>query len=334
MGNDRMARGRKRIGVIGFDGVSGMDITGPTEVFATAATADGTSGRSPGAYEVFLLGVNPEPFRAESGTGFVPDGCLDDALGLDTVIVPGGRGLREPAVNAQVSSWLRAHACEIRRVCAVCTGIYALAPTGLLDGRRATTHWRFAEDVARRFPAVRMDASALFVKDGPFYTSGGVTAGIDLALALVEEDLGSLRALAVARELVVYLKRPGGQEQYSEPLRFQTRAALAAGFADLIAWILSHLQQDLSVEVLAARAGFSARHFTRRFAAAVGCTPKEFVERARLGEARERLVISRRTIDSIAFSVGFRSPDVFRRRFASHFGLTPREFRERFAPST
>src|SRR5262249_33362286 len=156
----------------------------------------------------------------------------------------------------------------------------------LLDGRCVTTHWRFAPEVERRFPALRVQDNALFLKDGPFYTSGGVTAAIDLALALVEEDLGLRTALAVARELVVYLKRPGGQDQYSEPLRFQTRVAARAqdGFADLIAWVLGHLQQDLSVEALAERVALSPRHFSRRFTAAIGCTPAEFVETARLGE--------------------------------------------------
>jgi transcriptional regulator GlxA family with amidase domain len=263
----------------------------------------------------------------------MPDCALQDAPELDTVILPGGWGLREPGVNAAVSSWLRARAERIRRVCTVCTGIYGLAPTGLLDGRRATTHWRLARDVALRFPAIKVQDNALFLKDGRFYTSGGLTAAIDLALALVEEDLGSRAALEVAREMVVYLKRSGGQEQYSEPLRFQTLAAARAarGFADLIAWILGHLQQDLSVEALASRADLSPRHFARRFRAAVGCTPGDFVETARLGEARERLAASRRTIDSIAASVGFRSADVFRRRFTSRFGLSPSTYRERFA---
>jgi transcriptional regulator GlxA family with amidase domain len=330
-----MGATRRRIGVIGFEGVNAIDVAGPLEVFANAGRADCSSRHSHGVYETCVIGTGRGPFRAESGARFLPDVSLDEAPELDTVIVPGGWGLREPATNRAVSSWLQGRAPGIRRVCTVCTGIYALAPTGLLDGRSVTTHWRFAEDVERRFPALRVREDALFLRDGRFYTSGGVTAAIDLALALVEEDLGMRTALAVARELVVYVKRPGGQEQYSEPLRFQTRvcAGTEEGFADLIAWVLSHLQQDLSVDALAQRAALSPRHFSRRFTAAVGRTPAEFVETARLTEARERLAASRRTIDSIAASVGFRSADVFRRRFVSRFGLSPRSYRERFAAS-
>lgn len=333
MGDGHMAEARKRIGIIGFEGVNAVDVVGPLEVFATAGRADCTSRHSQGGYQTLLIGADRGPFLAESGARFVPDVSLDEAPQLDTVIVPGGWGLREPSTNEAVSVWLRSRAAGIRRVCSVCTGIYGLAPTGLLDGRCVTTHWRFAGDVERRFPALRVHGNALFLKDGPFYTSGGVTAAIDLALALVEEDLGLRSALAVARELVVYVKRPGGQEQYSEPLRLQTRlAGRQEGFADLIAWILGHLQQDLSVEALAERAALSPRHFSRRFTAAMDCTPADFVENARLAEARERLTASGRSIDSIAASVGFRSADVFRRRFFSRFGLSPRSYRERFAP--
>jgi transcriptional regulator GlxA family with amidase domain len=275
--------------------------------------------------------LTEEPFVAESGIRFLPDCQLPNAPSFDTLIVPGGWGLREPATCAAVSAWLRDRAPRTRRVATVCTGIYGLAPTGLLDGRSATTHWRFVEDATRRFPRVNVRGDALFLKDGRYYTSGGITAGIDLALALIEEDLGASAALAVAREMVMYLKRPGGQDQYSEPLRFQTRSA--DSFSELIAWIYTHLGRDLSVEVLAGRAGLSARHFSRRFTAAVGCTPAEFVENARLCEARQRLIDTRKNIEGVAASLGFRSSDVFRRRFERHFGIAPRNYRERFTPS-
>jgi transcriptional regulator GlxA family with amidase domain len=324
-----MAKASRRVGILGFEGANAVDIVGPTEAFATAGRADSTRKDSYGAYEVCLIGLSEEPFAAESGLRFVPHCSFKNAPTVDTLIIAGGWGLREPSTNAAVTAWLRARAPRIRRVASVCTGIYGLAPTGLLDGRRVTTHWRFIEDVARRFPRLHVQGDALFLKDGPYYTSGGVTAGIDLALALIEEDLGPRTALAVARELVVYLKRPGGQEQYSEPLRFQSRAL--DSFADLIAWICSHLDRDLSVSVLAERARLSPRHFSRRFTAAVGCTPAEFVAMARLREARDRLTVSKRNIDSIATSVGFRSADVFRRQFQYRFGISPSSYRERFA---
>jgi transcriptional regulator GlxA family with amidase domain len=323
-----MARDTRRIAVLGFDGVNSVDVVGPIEVFSSAGRADFTRGDSKGLYQTCVIGLTKEPFTSESGLRFLPDCTLASAPVVDTLIVPGGWGLRVPTTNAAVSAWLRNRATRIRRVACVCTGVYGLAPTGLLDGRRVTTHWRFAEDVAKRFPRLTIDANALFIKDGRYYTSGGVTAGIDLALALVEEDLGPRVALTVARELVVYLKRPGGQEQYSEPLRFQVQSA--DRFSDLIAWICAHLERDLSVTVLADRARLSPRHFSRRFSETFGCTPAQYVDNIRLIEARERLTAPGRTVDSVAASVGFASADVFRRRFRRRFGVAPSNYRERF----
>jgi transcriptional regulator GlxA family with amidase domain len=323
-----MSKGTKRIGVLGFNGVNAVDVVGPTEVFASAGRTDFTRADSRGLYRTHLIGLTDEPFTAESGVRFLPDCQLSDAPALDTLIVPGGWGLRVPSTNAAISTWLRNRAPRIRRVACVCTGVYGLAPTGLLNRRRVTTHWRFADDLARQFPQLTVDANALFVKDGRFYTSGGITAGIDLALALVEEDLGPRVALAVARELVVFLKRPGGQEQFSEPLRFQVHSA--DRFADLVAWISAHLERDLSVPVLADRARLSPRHFSRRFHETFGCTPAQFVDNLRLTEARARLTAAGRTVDSVAASVGFSSADVFRRRFRRRFGVAPKNYRERF----
>ncbi len=326
-----MATAARRIGVLGFEGVNAVDIVGPMEAFATAGREDCTRKESRSAYQLCVIGLSEDRFATESGIQLIPHCGLKDAPSLDTLIVPGGWGLREPRTNTPVVAWLRSRAPRIRRVASVCTGIYGLAPTGLLDGRRVTTHWRFIEDVSRQFPRLRVQGDALFLKDGPYYTSGGVTAGIDLALALIEEDMGPRVALAVARELVMYLKRPGGQEQYSEPLQFQARSL--DSFADLVAWICSHLDRDLSVPVLAERARLSPRQFSRRFATAMGCTPADFVTMARLRAARDRLTGSRRSVETIAVSVGFRSADVFRRQFLCRFGITPSSYRDRFATS-
>jgi transcriptional regulator GlxA family with amidase domain len=325
-----MKQAIRRIGIIGFEGANALDMVGPLEAFASAGRADYTHRESRGAYEIVVMGLQDKAFSAESGVRFVPHCRLEEAPDLDTLIVPGGWGLREPASNAAIGAWLRKSAPRIRRVASVCTGIYGLAPVGLLDGRRATTHWRFVADVAQRFPRVHMQGDALFIKDGPYYTSGGITAGIDLALALIEEDLGARVSLAVARELVMYVKRSGGQEQFSEPLRFQTQSL--DSFSDLIAWICTHLDRDLSTDVLAARARLSVRHFSRRFTAAVGRSPAEFVESARLSEARDRLLDTRKSIEAVASSLGFRSADVFRRRFEHRFGIPPRSYRDRFSP--
>jgi transcriptional regulator GlxA family with amidase domain len=217
---------------------------------------------------------------------------------------------------------------RIRRIASVCTGIYALAETKLLDGRTATTHWKFAEDAAKRWPNVNVDPNAIYIKDGKFYTSAGITAGIDLSLALVEEDLGSEIALAVARELVVYLKRSGGQLQYSAPLRQQTRAR--SDFSDIVAWMLDNLDGDLSVESLAERMNLSTRHFNRKFKAVFGSTPADFVETLRLDEARWLLANNDVAIENLANAVGYSGGDVFRRAFERRFGVVPSEYRARF----
>ena len=314
---------RLKIGVLGYEGVTALDVVGPSEAFASAYVDDQH------AYDVVMLGLTRKPFTAESGIVFKPHRGLDAKVDLDTLIVPGGCGLRNPRLNAKVVSWVRANAPRIRRVASVCTGIYGLAATGLLDGRRATTHWRFARDVAEKFPAVALEPDALFLKDGPFYTSAGVTAGIDLALALIEEDLGAPAALAVARELVVYLKRPGGQEQFSEPLQFQIEST--DKLAELASWMRGHLRGDLSVEALAARACLCPRQFTRRFTRVFQRTPAAFVEDLRLAEAQKRLSMRSITVEGVAASVGFRSADAFRRAFERRFGISPTRYRRQFS---
>jgi transcriptional regulator GlxA family with amidase domain len=318
----------RRIGFLGFDGVTALDLVGPAEVFSTAVAAEPATGKGT-LYEVMIIGVTGRPFTSNSGIVFKPARTLETAPALDTVIVPGGEGLREPRTNARVTEWIRSRAGRIRRVASVCTGIYGVAPSGLLDGRRVTTHWKFTADLARKFPRLRVEPNALYVKDGPFYTSAGVTSGIDLSLALVEEDFGPQVALAAARVLVVYLKRAGGQEQYSEPLRFQTKSS--DRFSELAAWMAGHLHQDLSVEALASRACVCSRHFSRRFKDAFGSTPAAFVEDLRLNESRRLLSSNTGTIESVAETVGFRSADSFRRAFERRFGITPTGYRGRFS---
>ena len=301
-----------RVGIIGYDSIQALDLVGPADTFSIAATED-ESGTPKPAYEVIILGVTGKPFRAESGVLFQPHTTLAKAPPLDTLIIPGGAGLRVSSICEPITEWIAERAEKIRRIASVCTGIYGLAATGLLDGRRVTTHWHFAPDVAHRFPKLQVDPNPLFLKDGRFYTAGGVTASIDLALALVEEDLGPRAALAVARELVVFLKRPGGQTQYSEPLQFQFNST--DRFADLATWMLGHLRNDLSLEALARRVCLSPRHFVRRFKDAFGGTPTRFVENLRLDEARRRLIEQTQTIEAVAASVGFASDDAFRRAF-------------------
>ncbi len=314
----------RRIAFIGYDRVTALDFVGPMEAFAAANDpAEAT------AYEIMVLSASGKPFTSESGVVTLPHGALASAPAFDTIVVPGGAGLREPEIVRPIAAWLKTRAPRTRRVASVCTGFYGLAEAGLLDGRRATTHWRFAADCAQRFPRVAVEPDALHLRDGRFYTSAGVTAGIDLALSLIEEDLGEAVALGVARDLVVYLKRPGGQAQFSEPLKFQTRST--DRFADLASWIVRNLKRDLSVEILAARAGLGARHFSRRFKDTFGTSPADYVEHLRLDEARRRLPSARQTVDSVAASVGYASADAFRRAFERRFGIAPSVYRKRFA---
>jgi transcriptional regulator GlxA family with amidase domain len=319
---------KRRVGFLGFDGVMALDLVGPVDAFSTAAV-EGEDGAPRPCYETVVIGLGKGPFVSESGVLFQPHTTVRAAPELDTLIIPGGQGLRHPRTQAAVAKWVKARAATIRRIATVCTGVYGLAPTGLLDGRCVTTHWRFARAFAERFPRLKVEASSLFVKDGRFYTGAGVTAGIDLSLTLIEEDHGPSVALAVARELVVYLKRTGGQEQFSEPLRFQTRSA--DRFADLAGWMQDHLRADLSVEALAGMACLCPRHFSRRFKDAFGVPPATFVEDLRLAEARRRLSAAEESVESVARSVGFHSGDAFRRAFERRFGVNPTTYRERFS---
>ena len=319
----------RRIGILGFEGVQALDLVGPSDAFASDALRNpeyAADGEPP--YEIVIIGLRSTRFASSSGVQFRARHVVPSNVRLDTLIVPGGGGLRKTGLADEAAAWISARASSIRRIASVCTGIYGLAPTGLLDGRAVTTHWSFAADVQRRFPKLRVDSDALYLKDGKFFTAAGVTAGVDLALAMIEEDLGPEAALAVAREMVVYVKRSGGQNQYSEPLRFQVQAT--DRFADLAAWIPTHLKDDLSVDALAERACLSVRHFARAFRERFATTPAAFVEEARLTEACRRLALRRTSIESVARSVGYASDDAFRRAFERRFGVPPRHYRGRF----
>jgi transcriptional regulator GlxA family with amidase domain len=277
---------------------------------------------------VVTIGVGAEPCAIESGIVVKPQVNMHHAPLLDTVIIPGGSGIHSPKLSKKIAEWLKRRAPATRRIAALGTGIYALAATGQLDGRQAVTHWRFAKDVASRFPKLRVNPRNLFVKDGSFYTCAGDNSSVDLSLSLIEEDYGPRIAMAVARDLVMYLKRSGGQEQYSEPLQFQMQSV--SRLSELATWVISHLKEDLSVEVLAAKACLCPRHFSRRFKAEFGRTPADFIERLRLDEARRRLSADDNSIENVGLSVGFKSADAFRRAFERRLELNPSDYRRRF----
>jgi transcriptional regulator GlxA family with amidase domain len=274
-----------------------------------------------------VLSPGGVPFRADSGLMLIPTASLADAPPLDTIVVPGGASLREGEAGVELAPWLRQRAASTRRIASVCTGVYALADSGLLDGKRATTHWRFLADLRRRFPGVKVEEGVIFVEDDGLYTSGGICAGIDLALALVAEDLGPSASLAVAREMVVQSVRAGPQTQYSELMKAQARAPKR--LADLVAWIAGHLDADLSVPTLAERAAVSERQLARLFRDGLGESPAAFVERLRLAAACDALNCTGTPVEEVALMVGYRSGDAFARAFARVHGTAPLHFRQK-----
>ncbi len=275
-----------------------------------------------------MLAETAGPVRMTSGLRLVADRAYAEARdGIDTLIVGGG-DVAPAASDPRLRAWLQAIRPGVRRLASVCSGAFILAEAGMLDGRRATTHWLAVRLFRRLYPQIELDADAIFVRDGSIYTSAGVTAGIDMALALVEEDLGRALALDVARRLVVFLKRPGGQSQFSAHLAAQ--AIEAKALRGLTAWIVDHLGEDLSNERLAAHVGMSPRNFARVFRRESGCTPGKFVERARVDAARRLLEDGDHGLEAVALRCGFGSGEQMRRTFVRHVGVVPIDYRRRF----
>ena len=317
----------RRVGILLFRQLQALDVAGPMDAFAAATVPEAGGGSSP-AYEVFTVAASKRALVAECGLSLKPHYTFESCPDMHTLVIPGGCGVREPRVAERLAPWIAERARHVQRIAAICTGTFALAATGLLRGRRVTTHWRFAADLSGRYPGLRVDANALYLKDGPFYTSAGITAGIDLTLALIEEDVGRAASLKVARELVVYLRRSGGQAQYSEPLEFEARSV--DRFADIARWIAVNLHRRITVEALAQRARLSPRQVSRRFKSAFGMTPADFIENLRMKEAQRRLASSGSQIKRVAASLGYDSAHVFRRAFERRFGVSPGAYRERF----
>jgi transcriptional regulator GlxA family with amidase domain len=314
----------KRIGVVIFDGVTLLDVAGPLDTFTAANQA-----AKHAHYELITLALTRDAVRAECGLMMQPQRTLARSPLLDTLIIPGGSGLRQPECLEQITKNVRRLSRTTRRIASVCTGVYALAEAGLLNGSVATTHWRFAADVAARYPAICVNAQAIFTREKNIATSAGITAGIDLCLALIEEDCGHKLALAVARELVVFMKRSGNQEQYSEPLRMQ--ATTKGRIGELISWISANLASDLRVTALASRVSLSERQLSRLIKNQLHVRVSELVQNLRLAEAKRRLVASDEPIEAVARAVGYASDDAFRRAFQRQFAAAPKQFRERFS---
>jgi transcriptional regulator GlxA family with amidase domain len=316
----------RTIGILGFDGVAALDLLGPLEAFKAARAYDHYH-HTHSCYDVLVLGLAGGQFVSRSGIDFKADEILRTVSSLDTLIIPGNGGEQHPEMSRTISLWLRGNANRVRRIVSVSTGIYALAEGGFLDGRQVTTHWRFCRDLSKRFPKLHVSDTASFVKDGPFYTSGGGSAGMEMTLALIAEDHGESVALEVAREFVIRLRPAGAERAVIHPPRAERESS--ERLTELPAWILSHLHEKLSVEALAQRACVCPRHFSRLFKEVFRTTPAEFVEQLRLGEARRRLAMPRAKIETVAASVGFKSADAFRRAFERQIGMSPSKFRMR-----
>ena len=324
----------RRIVFAVFDGLQSLDLTGPWEVFAGASAAAASSGRAGddekrrAAYELTAASVGGAPVRSSSGLALAPGAALESIDTLDTLVVVGGTGTRPALADEPLIAEIARLAARAERVASVCTGAFLLAEAGLLDGRRVATHWAWAGRLAELYPAVDVDPEPVYVRDGELITSAGVTAGIDLALALVEEDLGPAVALAIARDLVVYARRPGGQAQFSVQLAHQT--AERRPLRELQAWMGEHPDADLSVAALAGRLHLSERHFSRIFRSELGIGPAAYVERLRVEVARRLLEDSEAGLEQIAARCGFGSAEVMRRAFRRLLSTSPRAYRERF----
>jgi transcriptional regulator GlxA family with amidase domain len=316
--------------MVAFPNVQLLDVVGPLEVLAAAGFLETSRNQGPG-YAIEIVGLEAGVVRASSGLRIDVDYTLEDRVDseVDTLIVAGGIGSRAAATNERILDYVRRVAPKARRVCSVCTGAVVLAAAGLLDARRVTTHWGFAAELAANFPRLDVDPDSIYLRDGKFWTSAGVTAGMDLALALVEDDTDRELALEDSRGMVFFIKRPGGQSQFSAQLAGQM--AIRDPLRDLQAWVVEHPEADHSVEQLAARVAMSPRHFARVFREEVGQSPARFVESVRVEAARRGLEESRRSIEEVASQVGFRTGETMRRAFIRQIGIGPSAYRERFS---
>ena len=311
-----------RIGIVAFDGVEALDVTGPWEVLHTAGVIAGV------VPDLACITADGLDIRSSSGLTYTADTAIARVDALDTLIVAGGTGVRIALEDPELVAGVARLAAEARRTASVCTGAFLIAEAGLLDGRRATTHWAGCAEFAARFPRVEVDPDPIFIRDGDVLTSAGVTAGMDLALALVEEDHGREVALQTARMLVLYARRPGGQSQFSVQLK--RGSATDEPLRDLQAWIAEHPDENLSVGALAGRLHLSERQFSRVFARELGTTPADYVEEVRVEQARGLLETDGGSLDRVAARCGFASAEVMRRVFHRRLGASPREYRDRF----
>jgi transcriptional regulator GlxA family with amidase domain len=315
------------IEILTFPQVQLLDVTGPLQVFASANDEVAAAGGEP-PYVLKVVAPGGHRVLASAGLALSTEPLPSLTAPLDTLMIAGGQGVDAACADPVLVDWVRARAQQARRTASVCTGAFLLAASGMLDGRRAATHWSFCAELGRRYPQVRVESDPIFLRDGPVWTSAGVTAGIDLTLALVEQDLGRTVALAVARYLVVFLKRPGGQAQFSAALSQQMSDVR---FGELHDWMNRHIAEEITLPDLAQRAGMSERSFSRHYTEATGITPARSLERLRVDAARRLLSESRLPLKRISQRCGFGSEETMRRSFIRVLDTTPQEYRARFS---
>jgi len=319
----------RRVGFLVYPNCQSLDLSGPFETFHWANLMLSVL-RKPPTYQSVVIAEAAGPVPTMSGLQIVASHSYGEMVeGLDTLIVVGGMGCEAVTEDSALLQWVRSIAPRTRRIVSICTGAFMLARAGLLDHRRATTHWTYADRLAKAFPSIEVDASRIFVRDGNVYTSGGITAGIDLALSLVEEDLGRDTMLGVARALLVFPRRPGGQSQFKGHTSVLEKP-LRADVSELQTWMLAHPEADLSVPALADHMAMSERSFSRLFRSETGQTPAEFAERARGDAARAKLEHTNSSIEVIAMECGFGNAERMRRTFQRLFDASPAEYRARF----
>ncbi|WP_394699849.1 GlxA family transcriptional regulator [uncultured Pseudodesulfovibrio sp.] len=310
-----------------YPGMVALDVAGPLDVFQAADELLARNGRRADGYELRFAANEPGPIATSSGLCLLAE-VYPGLLDVDTLLVPGGLAAEKASRDAAHVLDVQASALRARRVASVCSGAFLLAAAGLLDERRATTHWAVADRLAELYPEVRLDADAIYVQDGPIATSAGVTAGIDLALAMVEDDYGPALAIEVARLLLLYRRRPGNQSQFSAALALQAKAG--ERFKPLIDWVEGHLDQNLTVDRLAEEAHMSSRTFARIFPSETGMSPGRFIEQMRIDRARELLESGAEGLDQIALESGFGREERLRRAFQRRLGISPAQYRAHF----
>jgi len=316
----------RTVEIIAFPNIQILDLTGPLQVFACANELKRAEGDVL-PYSLKVVSLTGGPITSSAGLQVLTESLSVPNSELDTLVIPGGTGVNDAAKNSELVAWIYERSGHADRIVSICSGTFLLAATGLLEGRRATTHWERCDELDRNFPSTKVEPDPIFVRDGNIWTSAGVTAGIDLCLALVEQDLGRDVALSIARDLVVHLKRPGGQSQYSAALALQ----LSSLFGDLHAWISENLAEDLGTAALARKCGMSERNFYRRYVGETGTTPARAVERLRVEMARSLLADTRLTIKTVAKKCGFQSEEVLRRSFLRLLSISPRDYRRNWS---